>query len=366
MPKVNIIDPGLQQYAGHHADIDLRLAREFMRRNFDVKIFSNKNFSSNEKDVEVLNIFQISPYSTIGAYHLGAPKSRNGGNIFNSCVNHIASEINKIDGGDITIFPTLFPCQAKALDKITSGLGYVFCILHNHPNWNNNHGEVFWREGFQALSRYAGRMKVGVLEPELVLEYEGLLETDLFSISKFPIPHDGKQELQINKENFTVGILGLQRDTKGLGQMSTLLSALKNERFHVLLHDSSGKIKINGPDDYIKIYGYVEDMTELIVKCDVVVLNYDPKNYRFSGSGIFWEALASAVPVLAPFGTTMSKMIREHESGLCFLPHNTSSIVAKLKVIRNNIETYRLHAKRAQQIYQASNSTVKLVDLITG
>jgi hypothetical protein len=37
MPKVNIIDPGLLQYAGHHADIDLRLAREFARRNFDVK-----------------------------------------------------------------------------------------------------------------------------------------------------------------------------------------------------------------------------------------------------------------------------------------------------------------------------------------
>jgi glycosyltransferase involved in cell wall biosynthesis len=71
--------------------------------------------------------------------------------------------------------------------------------------------------------------------------------------------------------------------------------------------------------------GFISNLGEEISKCSLVVLPYDPNQYKNRGSGILWEALAAGVPVIVPNGTGLEKNV-EGGGGMSFNEYSADNI----------------------------------------
>lgn len=127
----------------------------------------------------------------------------------------------------------------------------------------------------------------------------------------------------------TIGVLGHQRIDKGYELLPDLiprvLSQHKHVRFIVQHSDPMGGAQEDQPRmeritaklselstreprlEMILGPSVGVDWFELIDRCDIVALPYDPPRYASSYSAIFGEALASGAATVAPAGTTISQ-----------------------------------------------------------
>jgi hypothetical protein len=116
----------------------------------------------------------------------------------------------------------------------------------------------------------------------------------------------------------------------------------------------------------VKLMGHVENMGALIRQCDVTLLDYSPDFYRFSGSGIAWESLASGVPVLAPKGTATSRTLRAFDAGATFSATDQRAKFRVLEEMKRNYEQHLQRALVAQGKFRAKHGTSQFVDLMLG
>jgi glycosyltransferase involved in cell wall biosynthesis len=311
-----------------------------------------------------MKVFPFSPYASIANYHLGLP-GNGGGSVFSECVQTIRTQVELANPSHISLFPTLFPCQATAIGEIRRSVGRLVGVIQLVPSWKNPFGEVYWRQGLRALDSFEGDLVMGVFEDELILEYERLLESDKRLIHRFPTPYDGSGKLNSSETPFTVGLLGHQRREKRIDRLPYVVGALLDAGFSVILQDSSGQITASGTDQKLTVIGYVENLSTLIASCDVVVLDYDLESYRFNGSGIFAECLASGVPVIAPYGTSMSRLIDKYESGLRFVSSDIKSLLTQVHDVKNRQPEWVRKAQKAQTLFKRANSTALFVKAIS-
>jgi glycosyltransferase involved in cell wall biosynthesis len=107
------------------------------------------------------------------------------------------------------------------------------------------------------------------------------------------------------------------------------------EMSHVTLHEQP-----LSTDEY---YG-------LLNRADVVVLPYTTETYHSQTSGVFSEAVAHGKPVIVPRGTWMARQLKEHASGVTFIPKDLQSLYeAVMEAVDRYPELSELAASRAPQ-----------------
>jgi len=360
--KINIYDPGLLDYAGHHADINFRIARELKRRGVGVAIFANKRFKNKTQEFHVRSVFETCPYSIIKSYQDNSTDTTN--SVFNADSMEIGGVIQQSEYADHSIFPTMFASQAKALEYVTKDLGKITGILQMAPTMENPHGCIYYKEAFRALCKKPEKVTLGVIEEELLLDYDALLESDKIRVKILPIPYDRGAIKRSLNGRLRIGLLGHHKNVKGLRNLDLLLSTLVAKGYEVLIHDSTGRIKATGGSDKVKVYAYVDDLSELISECDLVILNYDQKHYRDHGSGIFYQCLANAVPVMVPRGTTMSLALSRQRLGGSFVAGSLGSLLTNVDSFAHNYDRNKMKYIEASEVYSKNNSTRHLVDTI--
>lgn len=361
---VNIFDPGMIGYAGHHADINLRVAKEFELLGWRVVVYAHRDCSVKSPGMEIRTVFPLNPYSAIANYHLGLSVDSNV-SLFTASVRSIKEQIELAGPSDLSLFPTLFPCQMTAIGQVRRNIGRVVGVLHFNPGWKNAFGEAYWRQGLRALQSFNGELMIGMLESELMLEYERLLESDKLRMHRLPTPYDGAAKLENPDRRFTVGILGHQRNEKRIDRLPFIVGALRDAGFSVLLQDSSGQISTSGADQELKVLGYVDNLADVIVACDVVVLDYDLDSYRFNGSGICSECFASGVPIIVPYGTSMSRLIDKYDSGLRFVSSDIGSLIRQVQDVKSRHSEWTRKAAKAKIKFNRENSTSLFVRAIS-
>lgn len=364
--KINIIDAGMSSLNGHHADINLRLAREFASRGHDVAIYGHKAFPENQTPYPVHRLFSIEPYNLLPIMAQPAQNPKPNTN-FDLAAHVFSTELQAIPPADISLFPTLFSYQLAVLGAHRSRLNRTYGALHVHPSFNNPAGSRLWKAALARSLPGMADIRLGVFEPELLLEYELLLPDERVRIHEFPIPHDGSGQGLLQSTLATVGILGHQRQTKGAGNLRHTAGELVSRGFDIIIQDSAGRYSTTADaNPKIKTRGYVPDMGALIRECGAVLLDYDPGMYRYSGSGIAWECIASGVPFLAPQGTTISRLVRTYGTGGVFCSAEPSSKFRLLETMRDGYSEYLRLAENARTIYQQRHGTARFVDYILG
>jgi len=365
MRKISLVDPGLSGYGGHHAELDFNIARELIVRGWEVKIFSHKTFVSKEPDIEVVPCFSVSPYNIMRSYHKGSGRSQSE-NLFDFGAQVFSRELKaNVAIGDVLLMPTVWPCTLRGLSLSGLKVSRLVAIIHGPINsYNSDHGEFFWRTAFRGVESAAKELFIGILEGELFTDYESLLEVDGIKLQQFPIPHDGFESLETKRSQFTAGLFG-QHGYKRPALIPEAVGIMRRNGIDVVIQDSSGVIKKSREDNGIRIYGYVSNFPKLISECDVTVLLYDQKHYKKNGSGVFWESVASGVPLVVPLGTAQSKYIGYCGNGLSFIPGNLESMAKKVNEIAANQCRFRVFADYARSAYRRRNSVSRFVDYIT-
>ncbi len=357
--KINLIDPGLVGKAGHHQDIDFRIAHELMNLNHDVTIFSNRNYINDEtlnKKINVVPIFSISPYSIF-------KKDPYTGELdeFISFTQIYSQELQKIPVADLIIVPTMFSFLLNAFGVNKTKIPIAACI-HFGPDFKNiNNGKLRWRIAFRN-AKGSLLMNMGGLEKVNYYDYLPLTFNKKFHV--FPIPHEGSQSSEEKNKIETVGFFGDQRGEKGTGLLEPLIKFLVSKNIHIILHDSSSKIRANHPS--VTVINYVESLANEIAKCDLVILPYDQKEYSHKGSGILYEAIASGVPALVPFNTTLAKHVEETGAGVSFFDNDIESIYEAFETLQSTYGDIKKNAcvasKKWKQVHGIKNFVKSLID----
>lgn len=363
---INIIDPGMRTYAGHHCDINTRVARELISRDHKVTIYANRSFRPKQKDLDlrIEPTFAANPYSLRGN-RKGILRFFKFNKDRTVDEKHLADELAGIESADALFFPTLFPYQLQGLCRSPKDLPPTFLVMHNEPGWRDPAGEELWRKAFEASVPFAQSLHFGVLENELFLEFERLLPTAEVRLAKFPIPHDGVTPRRRTALS-TVGILGHQRHTKGLGRLQGNVNRLTQLGFRVIVQDSH-EMPLDDllpGNPAVSRHGYVAALPALINECDALLLDYDTEMYRRGGSGIAWEAIACGVPLIAPAGTTMSVLIDKYRCGIKFGQGDREGAFRALEKARENYGELAGNALRASENFRSLHGTARFVDYL--
>jgi glycosyltransferase involved in cell wall biosynthesis len=352
--KINLIDPGLSNKAGHHRDVDLKVAIELINLGHDVTIFSHEDFTQDEainKKIEINPIFSIQPYSNL-------KKDPFTGEIdeFNILSNIYSQELQRVPSADLFIVPTMFSFLLNAFAIAKIQIPIAACIHFAPDFFNIRTGEFRWRRAFQN-AKDSLVMNLGGLERATFCDYLPLTFNKKFNI--FPIPYDGNQLHEEKNKIETVGFFGHQRDEKGRKLLKPLINFLASKNINVVIHDSSSRIKFDLPN--VKHLGFVENLANEISQCDLVVLPYKKEEYRQKGSGILYQALASGIPVLVPFNTTLAAHVEETESGIVFFDHNPKSIIEAFLIAENRYKEISENASIAAQNWSQKHGIINFV-----
>ena len=355
----------MMNYSGHHAEINFKLARELRRRGYSVTIFANKKFVAKQADADVRPHFTHNPYDHLENMGEALPNNQPF-NVFEGLSRTFLLELRAIEAVDMSLLTSMFAYQLHAIADDGLEMGRIVGLIHNQPDFHNPDGATYWRQAFIKSRLKHAELRLGILEPELLLEYESLLPGNSLEIEEFPIPHDGSDAGALGDQLLTVGLLGHQRADKGLNRLSSVVSSSVKLGFNVTVQDSAGLLQAKvGSSGAVRYAAYVEDFGALIRECNVTLLDYSAEVYRFSGSGIAWESIASGVPVIGPKGSTISRLLRRYDTGATFSPSDPMSKFKVLEDMRANYSSYLYKAALARQKYKEVNGTERFVNLIT-
>lgn len=341
--KINVIDPGFFGPGGHHFEINRGICEQYISQGHGVCLYTHRSLPVSVENnlrsiVEVKPIFSISPYK----------KSREIDPIagefifFQRQVNQLSKEFQLVRSADVSVFPTLFPAQLVAYSSLHPDSALSGCI-HDVPEARGDEGAIYWRYAFIQADKRNVQKRLGVLEPELKYRYQPLLN-GLGQIEELPIPFDGMPIESKKVELKRIGFFGHQRPGKDQLAPMPIATRLAEMGFEIIVQSTTGKNA--GSDPKIRTMGYVENLAEAIAQCDLVIVPYSAEKYRFKGSGILWEALASGVPVLAPYGSAPGRWIEKSGAGGVFLDHSADSIVTAVRLIQ---EDFGVVSEKAHQ-----------------
>lgn len=358
--KIFLIDPGLINNVGHHSDVDFKIVRALVDKNHEVTVFSNEKitadlFSKFEKYAKVIPFHKSFPYANMEYF---------GEHFHHRVQSHvIESELKRIPTADLYLFPSLFLDQFNALSSLSKSQK-IIAAMHLPPSWPKESVKNIWSSAFAKTNRNKENLILGIFEQELLIEYEALLSKPSLPITIFPIPFEGIKAISPRKLMNSVAILGHQRSSKSM-HLGDLIKGLTELDFNVNFNDSSEKIKItNNMVDKVKSYGYVEDLGEIIAQSDAVILPYDKNFYRFNGSGIAWQSISSGVPLVAPAGTSISKMLSIYNNGVLFYDNSSKSILNAVVEMRSNFNSISNYSYEAMIKWRVINSLDKFIEII--
>jgi hypothetical protein len=170
-------------------------------------------------------------------------------------------------------------------------------------------------------------------------------------------------------KGLVIGVLGHQRLDKGYELLPDVISEVLQRYAHVQFlvqhSDPKGAAQEDRPrmeritTELSQLAAYEPRLKvilqpivgkawfELIDRCDIVALPYDPPRYASSYSAIFGEALASGAAIVAPSGTTMSKDMHDLGGvGATFSDWTAPSVARAIGAVIDQFDDLR---KRAYQ-----------------
>jgi glycosyltransferase involved in cell wall biosynthesis len=274
----------------------------------------------------------------------------------------LAEDLRATAQADVWLWPSLFHAQLYACALLRPEAAISACI-HTEPGFMSSQGPACWRYAFIKASQAGLRMHMGVPGPVLQQEYDVLFGSQQL-VQLLPLPNQGHPSNAPRTHLKTIGFFGHQRQEKGIENLPALISALLNEGYQVLLHDSGNAFGSEQLPGLTRI-GYVPDLAAEIAKCDLAVVPYEATAYRSKESGIVWDALASGVPVVAPHATAPGLRVLSCGAGKVFHFPTLDSIHRAIVEARADYQQIAAAAFRAGRTWRETQGIAKLAHALT-
>jgi hypothetical protein len=336
--KINIVDPGLIEKAGHHFDFDRKLLRHFSEAGHDVTLFAYIGLADDAAtDLRAHGRVE----TPLRVFQYGNPQARDryasALDTFLRNSEILAEDLRALAPADVWIWPSfrafnLYGCALAGLGEPVAG-----CI-HVDPGIEaRTTGAMLWRAAFLAASRHGLRYTVGSIEPELRHRFTAIIPDGRFAI--FPQPFDGPPIDDPRTELKRVGVFGQQRAEKGTRRLSSLFERLVADGYSVTLQNSNPRYR-DSLHPRVEVLPFVEDFAVPMRDCDLIVLPYDIDSYAGKGSGILAQALVLGIPVAGPLGTLPGRIIEKYQLGPLFGVSTAEAIYAAVKLAHANYPRY--------------------------
>lgn len=334
----NIVDPGLANHVGHHREINLAIARQLVTLGYSVTIYAHKKYTLIDSDrkeptIKIVPYFSVSPYAIVSAH-----KS----DVENMIRYELAEQSFRNQMAGLNLKGTIhlsnvFSYQLLALAAIAGPEKISGCI-HHHPSRFMSSGEFLWLKSASSAGHRLNHVDFFVVEESLVNEIDRLmLHGSGVKIAPFPLQFV-EPEFKTRKTN-CIGILGGLRAEQGREKIGQTIRLVNSLGFEVLLQDSKNEIR-GAAMKGVKIVGFIDRFSDAICECDAILLNYEPNSYRFMGSGVMWEALAHAKPIIHTRGNAIASLARKYHTGISFHYADLASLKTALLHYRENREEF--------------------------
>lgn len=356
--KINICDPGFLNIAGHHYDLNFRVAQRLVEMGHDVHVYAHKSINANTHSLfstiaPVSPHFSVRPYVTPKSLDLIAGEQL----LFQLITENTARELTQLRSADLWLWPTMFAGQLNACTKLRNCPPISACI-HSDLGDASGRSQEFWRLAFINVNRSKLRIKIGAKEQELVYAYSRLTLNNDFRL--FSVPYDGKPLTTPKTVCQTIGFFGHQRNEKGTNALlGEVVSELLQKEFSVVVQNSGDEMTI--PKGAV-LKGFIQDFAEEISKTDLIVLPYDSVSYQYKGSGILSEAIATGVPVIVTQGTAPGRIVEKYKNGVLIFKPEKGFILDSIYKVQMDYKLYSQNAFLASKNWRATNSTANFVN----
>ena len=362
--KINILDAGLAERAGHHYEFDLKLARGLVAEGHDLHVYGFKGmlqetFAEFADVAPVTRLFSHFHYSDVTAFDPYSPQAV----AFHKQSLGYAADLAQVREADLWIWPTFDLEQLMACAMVETKARVVGSV-HYDPGFEaRTISALLWRLALVTAHEKGVELILGSVEPELRHRYMPILPDKRFAV--FPQPFDGPSRTEPSPALKRIGFFGYQRGEKGTSVIDPLMMKLAEEGYEVVYHNSNKAAGYTPPKHpRIESIGFVDDLAVPIAGCDLVVLPYDPEQYRIKGSGILAQALALGIPATAPFGTLPGRTIEQFQAGQLFGSLTPQAIFATIRFMDRNYARFAANAIRAGEVFAKQHGAERFMKTI--
>lgn len=346
-------DPGLTNDLGHHAQSCRAIVGEARRRGIETLVLAAANVDARlQSELSARPLFRVSPYArTDGDPYCGWLSG------FHLAANLTTEDFRRLNGelrGDDFVYVN--SGQAAQLMALISWLSQSplphraaieFGIDPGIDARMTPSGLVLETRDpridasavlYRFASRYLDvplltRVRMATFDPASSAAYQSLMTCP---VAALPVPR-GREIFPRpwrTGDPVTVAVLGHQRGEKGYQFVPEIFAALARrfpgERFRFLAHNAqpdfmpevqSAMRQLAAGDRRIEIDERVADSatwSELLARADLILCPYDPSRFAHSYSAVASEAVANAIPLVVPAGSTLARIGAEYGSGTAF------------------------------------------------
>jgi hypothetical protein len=358
--RVSIMDPGLFRQAGHNFDQALRIARGLRAAGHVVEVHAAAHVSAEIPDAFGALGASLHRTFRVDAYHRPAAADDSWSH-WQQLKSVTCEDLSGLAPTDVAFWPSLTPNHFLAMVEVAQGERIVGA-LDGQINVTTPFGAELLASGRAAARRLAGRLDLGAYDARVADEYRPIL--DGLEIGRLPVPYDGHAAPPAERLG-RVGFFGHQRGARGSNHIPEIAEGLLRRRLKVTIQDSSGQIAMKRPHPEITLLRFVDDFARELTACDLILWPSLPEHYVAKTSGVVWEAIASARPLVVPSGCLPAR-IAFHSGAATFfhLPTAASVLRAVDEAVANYATLARRAAERAQR-WRAIEGTGRLVAALT-
>jgi glycosyltransferase involved in cell wall biosynthesis len=219
-------------------------------------------------------------------------------------------------------------------------------------------------------------LKLATFDREASSVFQTLLN---FPVATLPLPQraiTGCRD-RTGCQPVTIGILGHQRLEKGYHIVPELAARLLRERddIRLLIHNGWPE-GLAGQQETLRQMAaadsrlIVDERTanlamwsELLDQTDLMVCPYNRDRFMSSYSAVASEAIANAIPLVAPQGTTLEVVLREFGTpGTLFADNTVDEVYRAIVDAVDNFDVLAFKAQEAARRWDQTRGTTRLVD----
>jgi glycosyltransferase involved in cell wall biosynthesis len=338
-------DPGLTDNLGHHANNCRHITREARARGWEVTVLSFANIDAALR----AELGAVPFFRALTAW-------LNDGDPVCGWLNafHIVAEITREDLGrirdigpdDVMYFSSALPAQLFALAQWMGALPRdrlplvvtEFGIDPGTDVQQSPQGPVYTVRDPRSDGRAILYRTAAARIPAPVAPWLQMITFDQASSAAFcavlgrhvgvlPTPHVATttRRSRSGKRPITIAVLGNQRSEKGYQFMPEVARSLlqANPHIRILCHNANPSMMRETQEDLHEIAAKEprlimdervaggEAWQELLDASDLILLPYASPRFAMSYSAIAVEAIANAIPLVVPAGSTMARLVQE-------------------------------------------------------
>jgi hypothetical protein len=398
-------DGGIVNNRGHHTNICRAFVAELASSPFPVHILAHKDVDPGLHDeMNAAAFFAHNPYWTtdgdpvcgwLNAFHAG------GQSVFRDL-----GRINDVGPSDLFYFPSTLPAQFLGImlwlgtlapeRRPTVVIEFLFpCGLiakdspqgksYELPDLRNDPSPVLLRFAAGRIGQIGGqRLHFGFVDKEGAAAYAPLLDHTTHYLPSpqcaFAPPHSRARPSQEGRNPITVSVLGHQRGAKGYELVPEIARRLFASRPNTRMIVHNSDLGPSAAQDELRALAAgeprltieqravsVQEFGELFERTDIMLCPYYPGYYKNGTSGIVAEAVANAIPLVLPAGTTPARMAAEFsDASVAFKTTDVPTIVTALEQVVDRFDVYAESAMAGALQWQRVNGPANMVKAVLG